>query len=678
MRSIAQNIGKSLQRRYRRTVLFASLVLIAALLAYSNLLISSRQAALLADVKGESRQLKLSLEDTIDMVRGHLFGVQHSMESSLTQAIPAESSRSPGPLLDQGSLLVDPKATLDPKIHQRVLTAAQSFLPGTIATHKWSRMFQWTYFYDKAERWMLIYPQLPQDELFRVTKTRDMSAALRVVLDAGGTRPVFLAGPRSNPKRDMLWTPPYLDSAGKGMMVTLLAPIYQADEYIGAVGTDVTLNALTQTLREHAPAMGRSLVVDTSGNLLADNGSKIGNSETPVQLASVFPDLSAGLASIAPEDPAWLRYPLKGSSWTLLVHVPQAQLHSLALNALTPYLAMALLAFVLLLLLVWLLIRRYSWPALQLAEYVERCEQSADATAPDVPEMWASIFDNVATTARERSELLQRTQAQADELERKVAERTAELQSSNTALEATVASLQKAKQDLVRADRLGALGGMIAGVANELQGPLAQAEQSARRLRDGLESFKAQQARGLRKVELEAFVAQADAVGHQVGEDVSKAVDLLARFKQLALDQASDQSRRFRLREVADNVLAVMRPALSLQSCAVENRIPEDLEMDATAGTLGQLIHHLLTDALERVTGVRAARGIEITAGSYNDEHGEHVMLTVQDNGAAPTTTQAGLTIAEALAQDVLGGVVESQFAAGANRVSVHLPRSIE
>jgi hypothetical protein len=679
-----------LRRNYQQSVFAASLLLVAALLIASAVLLSIRQDALLADTRGESQQLQLSLEDTIDVVRAHLFEMRRTTEYNLARPASPGTQGAVGPSTtvtgselaktartEFGSLLVDPKASFDAARVQRGMRAATAFLFGAVANHQWNQLFQWTYFYDKAARWMLIYPALPAEEVLRVTKTNELGDAIRVLIDAGGTQPVRMVEPESNPKREMLWTPPYLDAAGKGAMVTLLSPIYLDNEYVGAIGTDVTLKTFDRTLRAHAPARGRSLIVDSSGNIVADTGNAAA-SDGRVSLAQTFPELTAGLGSIAPGDPAWLRYPLKGTQWTLLVHLPQDELRTQALKEQTPYLAMALLMFVALLGMGLMVSRRYSWPALQLAEHVERSGENPGVDMPPVPPAWEPIFEQVTATAVERASLLARTQAQADELETRVAERTAELAAANASLGDTVASLQKTRDDLVRADRMGSLGGMIAGVANELQGPLGQAAQTARRFHDGIDAFRRQQVRGLRKAELDAFVVEAQTVGHQVEREIGEAVELLGRFKQLALDQSGNAPRAFRLREVVDNVLAAMRPAFALHGSTVDNRIGAEIEMSGPAGTLGQILHHLLADAIERAAAVGASGCIELLAGVEADAQGELVVLTLCDNGVPASEEQRGQGIAAVLAQGYAGGSLAAHLVNGGSRVILRLRRSVE
>lgn len=521
---------------------------------------------------------------------------------------------------------------------------------------------------------MLIYPLLDREEALRVTKTRDISEAVKVLIDADGTQPVRRVGPENNPKREMLWTPPYKDSAGKGMMVTLLAPIYLGDEYVGAMGTDMTLKALTTTLGEHAPVFGRALVVDGASNVLADTGAALAGAGERVQLGQLFPELPSGIDSINPADSHWLRYPLKGTPWFLIVKVPQGELRARALADMAPYLVFALAMVMALLAAAGLTYRRYSRPALRLAEYVAECNGGRIPAVPAAPDAWMPLFEQVAATNRERIDLLDQTLRQSEELERKVAERTGELQAANTTLQDTVASLQQTRRDLVRADRMGALGGLIAGVANEFAGPLDEAARAAQRFHAGIETFKANQTRGLRKAELDAFVAEADAAGRQAAVAVSTAVELLGRFKQLALDQASDQARRFALRDVVDNVLAALRPALAVHDTAVENRIEGKLMLEADAGKLGQIVHHLLTDAIARVAATGSRGRIELQAGLNATPHGQRIVLTLRDSGRMAAAPQAGQSIAAAIVEAISGSTLESLAANEGSCIVLTLP----
>lgn len=57
------------------------------------------------------------------------------------------------------------------------------------------------------------------------------------------------ASPENNPLRESVWTPVYLDHAGKGLMVTLSSPVYNVDTFLGVISIDLTNSQLSEILQ---------------------------------------------------------------------------------------------------------------------------------------------------------------------------------------------------------------------------------------------------------------------------------------------------------------------------------------------------------------------------------------------------------------------------------------------
>ncbi len=82
----------------------------------------------------------------------------------------------------------------------------------------------------------------------------------------------YLADQKHNPNKKVVWTDAYLDPAGKGWMISAIAPVYQKDFLEGVVGIDITLEKiLLNILSIKLPYTSFALLVDKEGNIIAMN-----------------------------------------------------------------------------------------------------------------------------------------------------------------------------------------------------------------------------------------------------------------------------------------------------------------------------------------------------------------------------------------------------------------------
>lgn len=56
----------------------------------------------------------------------------------------------------------------------------------------------------------------------------------------------YLADPKHNPEKKIVWTKPYLDVAGNGYMISVVAPVYVMDKMIGTIAQDVPLARINE------------------------------------------------------------------------------------------------------------------------------------------------------------------------------------------------------------------------------------------------------------------------------------------------------------------------------------------------------------------------------------------------------------------------------------------------
>ena len=139
------------------------------------------------------------------------------------------------------------------------------------------------------------------------------------------------------------------------------------------------------------------------------------------------------------------------------------------------------------------------------------------------------------------------------ELEQRVARRTSELSDA-------LQNLRKTQGDLVQAEKLASLGSMVAGIAHELNTPVGNALMVASTLLDQEKQFEAGLVNGLSRNTLNQFLFNIRDSGDILDRNLRRTADLINSFKQIAVDQTSEQRRDFDLQEVAHEVLVYSEP----------------------------------------------------------------------------------------------------------------------
>jgi len=249
------------------------------------------------------------------------------------------------------------------------------------------------------------------------------------------------------------------------------------------------------------------------------------------------------------------------------------------------------------------------------------------------------------------------------------------LRDSNAALELANEHLQAAQQELARAERLSSLGLMVAGVAHEMNTPLASAQLALGTLRGGIARLQAQVMAGLRRSELESFLDEATEACTLADGELRRTSALVQRFKQVAVDRASLERRDFDLAEVLLDADPRLRRGSLDEGIALELDLEPGITLHSYPGPLEQVVANLLNNAL--LHAYPQARQGRIRLSAHRDGDAL-VRIEIADDGRgiAPehlsrifepffTTarnrggTGLGLHIVHQIVTEVLGGRIE-------------------
>jgi len=275
-------------------------------------------------------------------------------------------------------------------------------------------------------------------------------------------------------------------------------------------------------------------------------------------------------------------------------------------------------------------------------------------------------------------------------LERRVAERTADLRASNQQLTQALGDLRETQQALIEREKLAALGGLVSGVAHEVNTPVGVAVTSASYLVAALAELRGLVGAGkLSKAQLQKFLDDGERAAELVERGLRRTAELVASFKQIAVDDSIRERRRFELGGFLDELVRSLR--VLHKTAGIELRCPHGIELDSYPGPLFQVISHLVANAVQHgyPDGARAQVFIEATSA------GAQLLLRVRDAGIGMSpdiarrvfepffTTQRGrgstglgLHVAYNLVTGVLGGRITLNTAPGqGTEFCIELPK---
>ncbi|MBK3774997.1 PAS domain-containing protein [Azospirillum brasilense] len=167
------------------------------------------------------------------------------------------------------------------------------------------------------------------------------------------------------------------------------------------------------------------------------------------------------------------------------------------------------------------------------------------------------------------------------------------------ALETAYADLKETQNSLVQAEKMASLALLVAGVAHEINTPVGIAYSCSTHLASKTRSLTEAFAKGaMKKSDLTAYVAAAGESSRLIEQNLTRAAELIQSFKRVAVDQTSQERRRFDLRSYLDEIITSLGPRLRKSPHRMTVACPDGITMDGYPGALSQVITNLVINAL--------------------------------------------------------------------------------
>ncbi len=208
-------------------------------------------------------------------------------------------------------------------------------------------------------------------------------------------------------------------------------------------------------------------------------------------------------------------------------------------------------------------------------------------------------------------------------LEELVAERTQEL---STALD----NLKATQNQLIESEKMAALGGLVAGVAHEINTPVGVGITAASTLDKETQTFVDQFNQGkLKRSALQAYLETAQQGCQLILSNLQQAAELVHSFKQVAVDQTHLSQRQFAVKEYLEETILNLMPKLKQTKHRLTINGDDTVTINSYPGALSQVVNNLVTNSITHAyqLGESGQLHFDITA------HDSKLTIEYSDNG---------------------------------------------
>lgn len=191
------------------------------------------------------------------------------------------------------------------------------------------------------------------------------------------------------------------------------------------------------------------------------------------------------------------------------------------------------------------------------------------------------------------------SQEHSQELENKINKRTDALKESNQELLSTLEKLHQFQSQLVESEKMASLGDMVAGVAHEVNTPIGLGVTASTLLADRIEEIKnAFEDKTLKSSQLKKFLHDGSENIAIIYRNLNRAADLISSFKQVAVDQSSEDVRSFEVKELFREVLLTLKPQLDNLPYIIDIDCPDNLTISSKPGPINQILINLIMNSV--------------------------------------------------------------------------------
>lgn len=207
------------------------------------------------------------------------------------------------------------------------------------------------------------------------------------------------------------------------------------------------------------------------------------------------------------------------------------------------------------------------------------------------------------------------------ELEFQIYERNAELDQSNRDLQHTIQNLKQTQDKLVESEKMASLGSLVAGVSHEINTPVGVGLMGITQFIDETKAIRKSYQQGELDEEMfEAYLNSATELSQIINKNLERTAHLVKSFKQIAVDQTSEEERNINLKDYLDEIIFSLSSVARKSKVSIKVDCDDNYNVVTNPGLLSQLLTNLIINSITHGFSDSTAGNIEIALRELTDK----------------------------------------------------------